>query len=105
VTVPLQALSLVGKAEPVRVSLLHTTLQGLTGVCECEMDGKVGMDSYMASNRSCFMVTWISFEKHFLEVGRSEHKTGRSWHTGCSQPPVYSILSCVRACMNRNSLK
>ena len=29
---------------------------------------KVYMDSYMASNGSCFMVTWIIFENHLLKV-------------------------------------
>jgi hypothetical protein len=29
---------------------------------------KVCMDSYMASNGSCFMVTWIIFKNHLLEV-------------------------------------
>jgi hypothetical protein len=30
---------------------------------------KVHMDSYMASNGSCFMVTWIIFKNHLLKVG------------------------------------
>ena len=30
---------------------------------------KVYMDSYMASNGSCFMVTWAIFKNHLLEVG------------------------------------
>ena len=30
---------------------------------------KVYMDSYMAANGSCFMVTWTIFKYHFLEVG------------------------------------
>ena len=29
---------------------------------------KVYMDSYMASNESCFMVTWTIFKDHLLEV-------------------------------------
>jgi hypothetical protein len=29
----------------------------------------------------------------------------RTWHSKCSQPLVYSIFSCVRTRMNRNSLK
>jgi hypothetical protein len=33
------------------------------------MDVKVYMDSYMASNGSCFMVTWNILKNHFLEVG------------------------------------
>ena len=34
---------------------------------------KVYMDSYMASNRSCFMVTWIIFRSHLLEVGLTQN--------------------------------
>jgi hypothetical protein len=30
------------------------------------------MDSYMASNGSCFMVTWIIFKNHLLEVGLTQ---------------------------------
>jgi hypothetical protein len=30
---------------------------------------KVHMDSYMASNESCFMVTRTIFKNHLLEVG------------------------------------
>jgi hypothetical protein len=39
------------------------------GVCECKVDVKVYMDCYMASNGSCFMVTWTIFKNHLLEVG------------------------------------
>ena len=42
---------------------------GTNRVCE------VYIDSYMASNGPCFMVTWIVFENHFLEVGLTQ--TGR----------------------------
>ena len=30
---------------------------------------KAYMDSYVASNGSCFMDTWIVFKNHLLEVG------------------------------------
>ena len=33
---------------------------------------KVYMDSYMASNGSCFMVTWTVFKNHLLEVGLTQ---------------------------------
>ena len=36
---------------------------------------KVYMDSYVASNGSCFMVTWIIFQNRLLE-GRSNTKPG-----------------------------
>ena len=34
---------------------------------------KVDMDSYMALNGSCFMVTWIIFKNHLLEVGLTQN--------------------------------
>jgi hypothetical protein len=34
---------------------------------------KVYMDSDMASNGSCFMVTWIVFKKHLFEVGLTQN--------------------------------
>ena len=36
---------------------------------------------------------------------KTQHKTGRSWNSERSQLLIYSILSCVRTRMNRNSLK
>jgi hypothetical protein len=35
---------------------------------------KVYMDSYMASKGSCFMVTWIIFENHLLEVDLTQNR-------------------------------
>ena len=40
---------------------------------------KVYMDSYMASNGSCFVVTWTILESHLLEVGLTQ-KPKRPWH-------------------------
>ena len=34
---------------------------------------KVYMDSYIASNGSCLMVTWIIFKNHFLKVGPTQN--------------------------------
>jgi hypothetical protein len=40
------------------------------------MDVKVYVDFYMASNGSCFVVTWIIFKDKFLEVNlTSNHET------------------------------
>ena len=66
-TISLRALSLVEKAEPVRVRFtLHLRAQWSMWMQDgCE----VYMDIYMASNGSCFMVTWTIFENHLLEVG------------------------------------
>ena len=46
---------------------------GTTAVCECKMDGRVYMDPYMASNGSCFMVTWTIFKYQILEVGLTQN--------------------------------
>ena len=35
---------------------------------------KVYMDSYMASNGSCFMVTWTIFKNHLLEIGLTQNQ-------------------------------
>ena len=64
---------------------------------------KAYMDSYMALNGSCFMVTWTIFKNHLLEVGPTQTKTPR--HSERSQPLIYSYLSHMRTHLNRNSLK
>ena len=64
---------------------------------------KVYMDSYMASNGSCFMVIRTIFKHHLLEVGLTQ--TGRPWRSRCSQPLIYSILSCTETRMNKDLLK
>ena len=35
---------------------------------------KVHMDSYVALNGSCFMVTWTIFKSHLLEVGPTQNQ-------------------------------
>ena len=35
---------------------------------------KVYMDSYMAPNGSCFMVTWTILKNHLLEVGLTHNR-------------------------------
>ena len=47
---------------------------GTNGVCECQMDGNVYMDSYMALIGSSFMFTWAVFKNHFLEVGLTQNR-------------------------------
>jgi hypothetical protein len=61
---------------------------GTNGVYKWMQDGcKV----YMAPNGSCFMVTWIVFKNHLLDVGLTQN-----WHPEHSQSVVYSILSYVK---------
>jgi hypothetical protein len=64
---------------------------------------KACKDSYMASNGSCFMVTWIIFQNHLLEIGLTKPKDHGTSER--SQPSIYSILPRVRTCMTINSFK
>ena len=44
-------------------------------LCEHKMDGmSTWIPSYMASNGSCFVVTWTIFKNHFLEVGLAQKR-------------------------------
>ena len=61
---------------------------------------KVYMDSYMASNGSCFMVTWTVFINHLSEVGLTQN-----WTTMALQMLTTIDLSCVRTHMNRHSFE
>ena len=67
-TITLQALWLVEKAETVQV---HFTLRLRDQQSKWMQDGcqVLYMDAYMASNGSCFMITWIIPQNHLLEVG------------------------------------
>ena len=61
-----------GRADP---SSLHTTLEGpAEWVCECKMDVKSTWIPYMASNGSCFMVSWTIFKNHLLEVALIQNR-------------------------------
>jgi len=71
----------VGKGGP-GPSSLHSTLEGATEyISECTMVCKVYMDSYMASNGSCFMVTWTIFKNHLLEVGVTQNQEIKALRT------------------------
>ena len=71
VTIPLQAVSLVEKSEPVQVRYFTLRSRDLWNMWM--QDGcKVYVDFYMASNGSCFMVTWTLFKNHLLKVGQTQ---------------------------------
>ena len=92
VTITLQALSLVEKYA-----------WGTNGVCECKMDVKVYMDSYMALNGSYFMITWTVFKNHLLEVGLTQNQETMAFLMLTTVGLFYFIM--CDTCMNRNSLK
>ena len=71
-TITLQALSLVEKAEPVQVRF---TLRMRDQRSMWTQDGcKVYMDSYLASKGSCFIVTWTIFKNHLMEVPLTQNR-------------------------------
>ena len=73
VTITLQALSLVEKADPVQVRCFTLRLRDQRSMCM--QDGcKVDMDSYMVSNGLCFIVTWTISKNHLLEVGVTQNQ-------------------------------
>ena len=67
-----RALSIMEKTEPLQIRF---TLRLRDQWSEWIQDEcKVYMDSSMASNGSCFMVTWIIFKNHLLEVGLTQNR-------------------------------
>ena len=53
---------------------------------------KVYMDSYMASNGSSFMVTWIIFQNHLLEVGLAHNRETMALRTLTTVDVFYFIM-------------
>jgi hypothetical protein len=53
---------------------------------------KVYMDSYRASNGSYFMVTWILFKNHLLEVGLTQNQETMALQTLTTVDLFYFIM-------------
>ena len=53
---------------------------------------KVYVASYMASNGSCFMVTWIIFKNHLSEVGLTQKREIMALRTLNSVDLFYYIM-------------
>ena len=74
--------TLIGGKGGAGPSSLHTTLEGPTEYIKWMQDEcKVYMDSYMASNGTCFMVTWTIFKSHLLEVGLTQNQETMTFWT------------------------
>ena len=90
VTISLQAPSLVETAESVqvcfRLRLRDQRSMWMQGGC------RVYMDSYMASNGSCFMVTWTIFKNHLLEVGLTQNQETMTLQTLTTIDLLYFIM-------------
>jgi hypothetical protein len=58
---------------------------------------KVYTGSYMASNGSCFMVTWIIFNNHFLEVGLTQNMEIMALQT-LTTIDLFYVIMCEDPC-------
>ena len=66
--------TLIGGKGGASPSSLHTTHEGPTEHVNCKMDViKVYTGSYMASNGSCLMVTWILSKNRLSEVSQTQN--------------------------------
>ena len=52
----------------------------------------VYMDSYMASNGSCFMVTWTILKNYLLEVGLTQNHETMALRTLTTVELLYFIM-------------
>ena len=90
VTNTLHALSLVEKAQPAQVCF---TLRLGDQRSMWMHDGcKVHMDSYTASNGSCFMISWIIFRNHLLEVSLTQNREIMAIRTLTTDDLFYLIM-------------
>ena len=62
------------KAEPVQDRYFTLRLKDQRSRWMQDDGCKVYMESYMASNGLCFMVTWTVFKNHLLEVGPTQNR-------------------------------
>ena len=53
---------------------------------------EVYMDSYMALNGSCFMVTCTTFQNHLLEVGVTQNREAMAPRTLVAVDAFYFIM-------------
>jgi hypothetical protein len=103
VTITLQALSLVEKAEPVQVHFFTLRLRDQWSMWM--QDGCKSLHGFLHG------IIWTTFHGHLdyfpkpLLRGRSNTKPEDHSTPNASQPLIHFILSCVTTRMNKNSLK
>ena len=87
--------TLIGGKGGAGPSLLHTYLHLRDQRSKWIQEGcKVHMDTYMASNRSCFMVTWTIFENHLLEVGLTQNRETMALRVLNSIDDLFNFIMC-----------
>jgi hypothetical protein len=66
---------------------------GTNGVYWWMQDGgRVYMDSYLASDKSCYMVTWTILKNHLLEVGLTQNRETMALRTFTTVDLFYIIM-------------
>ena len=89
-TVTLQPLSLVEKAELVQVRF---TLSLRDPRSKCMHDGyKVYMDSYMAPDGSYFTITWTIFENNLFKVSLTQNRETMALRTLTTVDLFYCLI-------------
>ena len=95
VTITLQALELIDKAEPVQV---HFTLNLRD---QQSMSMQDGCRVYMATRGLCFMVSWTIFKNHLLKAGLTQNMETMHGIPNTHNYCFYSIFLGVRTHMKR----
>ena len=52
------------------------------------------MDSHIASNGSCFLVTWTTFKNHLLEVGLTQNRETMALQMLTTVVGLFYIIMC-----------
>jgi hypothetical protein len=85
--------TLIGGNSRAGPSSLHITLEGpMEYISECKMGVKSTWMSYVASNGSCFMVTWTIFKNHLLKVGLTQNRETMALQTLRTNDLFYFIM-------------
>ena len=64
---------------------------------------KAYMDSYLASNESCFMVTWTICKNHLLEIGLTQNQEIMALRM-LTIVDLFNFIMCETR-MNKHTLK
>ena len=65
---------------------------------------KVYMDSYMASNGSCFMVPWTIFKNHLLEIDLTQNQETTALQNLTTIEILFYFITCESPRVHRNRI-
>ena len=66
-------------------------------ISECKTDVKFTWISHMALNGSCFMVTWITFKNHLLDVSLTQNQETMALRT-LTTVDLFYLIMCEDPC-------